>query len=195
MQLKSFCCSLATFLYFFFTTGNSAWAQNNWFLGLYGGRATSSNIQEILTLDGAVTDSYLTTFFVGKELGVYRDILRAEAEGQIVNHSGDQDHWEFNSVFILRWLPFFWDDYIDTSVAMGGGLSYATKEPKIETEKNDETAKLLCYYMAEIDFMIPGRSNWSIFGRLHHRSGAWGLFDGVHGGSNILCAGVKYRFD
>ena len=59
----------------------------------------------------------------------------------------------------------------------------------------DETNELLAYYMIELDFKIPRQTNWSIFGRLHHRSGAWGLFDDVYGGSNILCGGVKYTFD
>jgi hypothetical protein len=29
---------------------------------------------------------------------------------------------------------------------------------------------------------------------MHHRSGAFGLFDGVHGGSNFIGYGIKYLF-
>jgi hypothetical protein len=30
--------------------------------------------------------------------------------------------------------------------------------------------------------------------RVHHRSGVWGLFNGVGRGSNVLVGGVRYRF-
>ena len=195
MKLKAFYFFLVTVLVFLFPLGNNAQAENSWFFGLYGGRGTSSNIKEIFTLDAAVTDSYMATFFLGKELGSYRDLINAELEGQVVKHTGDQDHWEFNGVFTLRWLPFYWDHYIDTSLAVGGGVSYASEEPEIEIEKNDETNELLAYLLIELDFKIPRQNNWSIFGRLHHRSGAWGLFDDIYGGSNILCTGVKYTFN
>lgn len=34
----------------------------------------------------------------------------------------------------------------------------------------------------------------SFVGRVHHRSGICGLFNDVHGGSNIIFAGAKYAF-
>jgi len=37
----------------------------------------------------------------------------------------------------------------------------------------------------------PG-SIWSLAGRVHHRSSIFGLFS--HSGSNVLGAGLRYRF-
>jgi len=188
-------CFVSTVLMLLTTFDDHVLAAERLFMGLYGGQATSSSIKEIYTLEAETADSSIAAFFLGKEMGSYGNFFSSEMEGQIVKHTGDQDHWEFNGVFTLRWLPFPWDNTIDTSLAVGLGLSYATEKPLIEVEKNEESDELLAYLMIELDFDLPEQSNWSIFGRLHHRSGAWGVFDGVHGGSNILCAGLKYTFN
>ncbi|OEU60345.1 MAG: hypothetical protein BA870_01685 [Desulfuromonadales bacterium C00003094] len=131
---------------------------------------------------------------VGKGLADYKHYLRLEGEGQVAKHWGEQDHFEFNALLGLRWLPFPWDRYLDTSFAMGAGLSYATDEPEIEVEKNDRTARLLGYLMFELAMVVPRQPNWTLFARVHHRSGAFGLFDGVSGGSNVVGAGLRYTF-
>ena len=188
-------CFLTTVFVLLIVFPGTAPAAEKAFIGLYGGQATSSNINEIYTLEASTVDSYMAAVFFGKEIANHGDLLSTELEGQIVKHAGDQDHWEYNGAFVIRWLPFPWDDDLDTSLAFGLGLSYATEEPVIEIEKNEKTSKLLAYLMIELDFALPKAANWSVFGRLHHRSGAWGVFDDVQGGSNILCMGLKYSFN
>jgi hypothetical protein len=61
-------------------------------------------------------------------------------------------------------------------------------------EKHDRTARLLNYLMFELAVAVPQRPQWTLFARVHHRSGAFGLFDGVSGGSNVVGAGVRYSF-
>lgn len=94
---------------------------------------------------------------------------------------------------ILRWLPFFWDDYLDTSFGIGGGLSYASDIPVLETDEYEETSRLLNYLMVEFSFKIPKKTSWDLFIRVHRRSGIFGLINGVTEGSNLLCAGFRYR--
>jgi hypothetical protein len=48
--------------------------------------------------------------------------------------------------------------------------------------------------MVELAFAPPSQPNWSVFLRVHHRSGVHGLFNGVSGGSNFLALGVRYGF-
>ncbi|WP_155890787.1 hypothetical protein [Desulfuromonas sp. TF] len=41
---------------------------------------------------------------------------------------------------------------------------------------------------------LPRVPRWRLSARIHHRSGVFGLFDGVRGGSNFMGLGVTYRF-
>lgn len=173
--------------------GGQALADDSWMVSLYGGRACYDSLENILS-DREYVDSYIAALAVGKGLTDYKHYLRLEGEGQIVKHWGEQDLFEFNALLGVRWLPFPWDRYLDTSFAVGGGLSYATDEPEIEVEKNDRTARLLGYLMFELAVTVPQQPQWTLFARVHHRSGAYGLFDGVSGGSNVVGAGLRYAF-
>ena len=124
---------------------------------------------------------------------------RWELEGQIVRHSGLQQHWEINLVPTVRWMNTPWDHVVDTRFAIGWGLSWASQEPPIEPRQEEEvgqgdSTQLLSYNVLEIEFMSPDGGDWSGFVRLHHRSGVRGVFGGVKGGSNFLGAGIRRYF-
>lgn len=169
-----------------------------WQLSVYGGRAAKDRLLEIITrYNTGFIDSYLVAVAPG---WVHRETRRwrFEVEGQAVKHWGEQDHWEFNAAYIARWQPFFWDRYVDTSLAAGAGVSYALEVPAIEPRADrvtdEKSAKVLGYLMAEIEFAPPSDANWAIFFRLHHRSGGKGLFKDVNGGSNFVTGGLRWRF-
>ncbi len=124
---------------------------------------------------------------------------RWELEGQLVKHSGLQNHWEVNVVPTVRWLHTPWDRYVDTRFAIGWGLSWASEEPPIEPRQEEEvsageSSRLLSYTLLEIEMKPPAARHWSGFVRLHHRSGVGGAFGGVEGGSNFLGLGIRYYF-
>lgn len=170
----------------------NAGAEDKWFVNLYGAQLSEDALVESFTAD--YVDAYLVALALGKEIWNYKDALCLEAEGQIVKHWGKQEHMEFNALFALRWLRFPWDQVIDTSFAVGEGLSYATEDPVIEAEKMDNPSKLLNYLMFEWALSVPSHPDWHIIIRVHHRSGIYGLFNGVDGGSNAAGAGVRYDF-
>ena len=169
-------------------------SENEWFVSTYGGKDTENSIDDIISRDLNFEDSKFLVVVLGKNLTIYKEMIAVEAEGQVAKHWGYQDHFEVNGDVIFRWLPFPWDDYLDTSFAVGEGLSYATQNPEIEKDKNGKTSKLLNYLAFEVAFEVPGVPGWSLFTRLHHRSGVFGLFNGVKGGSNALGAGIKYSW-
>ena len=73
-------------------------------------------------------------------------------------------------------------------------MSYAEHIPSIELERRDDkTNHLLAYLKVQLGVGIP---SWPVdlVGILHHRSGAWGIFDGASGGSNFLGVGLQARF-
>ena len=170
-------------------------ADKGWFLSIYGGQVNEDSLENTLTLNANYVNSYFCAFTAGKKLANYRGNIDIEAEGQIVKHWGIQDHFEFNALFILRWLQFPWDEYLDTSFAVGDGISYATKYPEIEVgKKHPVSQKILNYLMFELAFVVPKKPNWSVFIRLHHRSAMFGLIGDEDGGSNAAGIGFRYTF-
>lgn len=169
-------------------------SENEWFMSVYGGKVTDRSIQEIISSDVNFVDSEFLVLTLGKNLTTYKETIRIEAEGQIAKYWGLQDHYEFNGAFIFRWLSFPWDNYLDTSVAVGEGLSFASKDPEIEILNEGKTSQVLNYLAFELDFAVPGVPKCNFFTRMHHRSGIFGLIGGVNGGSNALGAGLKFTF-
>ena len=171
-------------------------AESDWSATLYGAKLLEGNLSDGSLLYSGFADSYLITLALTRRMASYREKIDLELEGQVVKHFEGQDHWEFNGLGVIRWLPFPWDNYLDTSFASGAGLSYATEIPKVEEELHGDgqTAKLLVYLMLELDVAFPDSSHWSMVTRIHHRSGAFGLFSGVTGASNAWGFGIKYSF-
>ncbi len=138
---------------------------------------------------GNIKPSYIGGLILGRTITTWRDDWVWEWEAQVFQHSGLQSNAEANAAIVLHWTRFPWDEGLDTTVSFGQGMSLATERPPIE----DETRALLHYMHAEIAFRPPAWKQISIVTRLHHRSGAFGLY-GVSGGSNFLTAGLRYRF-
>jgi hypothetical protein len=165
---------------------------NPWFMTVLGGVYSGSQLLEI-PMHLELKDSYTFGVSVSKQFAEFTRFMRLEGELQVLKHFGDQDHWEFTGSVNLRWVVFPWNKYIETTAAVGEGLSWATEIPALEKADptNSENSQLLNYILLEVTFAVPD-SAWSLVTRIHHRSGAWGLFG--HSGSNILEAGIRYRF-
>ena len=165
---------------------------NPWYMTMVGGVYSGSQLLEI-PASLKLKDSYTFGVSVSKQFAEWTRYMRVEGELQVLKHFGDQDNWEFTGSVNLRWVVFPWNRYVETSVAVGEGLSWATEIPALEKADptNSSNSQLLNYVLLEVTFAIP-ESPWSLVTRIHHRSGAWGLFG--HSGSNILEAGIRYRF-
>ena len=163
-------------------------------LAVYGGRLTRDKWESAIspTTDFADATIMVTSF----SWTAYRFLdgnLSCEWEAQAGKYVGDQDHWEFNlPILAFRWHRFPWDQHLATSFAWGIGPSYATRVPKIEIETNDSSNRWLVYWFGELT-LGPPTAGWEVLIRLHHRSDAFGIV-ADDGGSNALCAGVRWRF-
>lgn len=159
---------------------------------VFGAQMADNNWHEIVGLDDVATrDSYLFGVGLSHQLARARD-WSLEVEGQTVRHFGGQHHWEFNGALVGRWRGFPWRESVPTSVAFGIGPSYATRVPSEEVARDGESARLLLYWVAELEAGPPD-SPWSGIARLHHRSNAYGVL-ADDGGSNWLTLGVRRRF-
>ncbi|OGT11818.1 MAG: hypothetical protein A2X77_06405 [Gammaproteobacteria bacterium GWE2_42_36] len=109
----------------------------------------------------------------------------------LYNHA---DIAEFDPYLIFRWEQFPWNHVVDTTLAFAEGVSYVTQVPWVEERYNDDTARFLNYLMFEATFAMPSHPEWQFLVRIHHRSGAYGLYGAGNTGSNNLGVGIRYYF-
>jgi hypothetical protein len=178
----------------------AAAVDSNQHLSVYVGVFSPNRFIELIGLRQQTlrTDhsSGLVAVALARELGRTGEWLRWEIEGQLVQHWGVQRHQEVNVVLVARWLRFPWNHLVATSLAFGQGLSYATRVPPLEPRADPdegESTRLLNYLLMELE-LGPPKSPWRGFARVHHRSGAFGVYGGVRGGSNFVALGVRYQF-
>jgi len=171
---------------------------NRFFVSIYGGRYTDRHLaSKVLMLKPIYYEnSWLQVFVVGSTFFESLPYLSLEYELQIGKHVGEQYHEEINIAAILRWhyLPDILGQSI--SVAVGMGESYATMTPPIEqrSRTNVNATKWLNYLVIEGMISPNLFPTWHLFGRIHHRSGLFGLYNGVRGGSNIMTVGIRHNF-
>ena len=163
-----------------------------WAVTLYGGVYMNNTLGEMFTFQFDPQDSYLGVLAVSREIATLTKHIRFELEGQVAKNFGEQNNWELNALLVARWVTFPWNDYVYTTFAVGDGLSYATSVPKLEEQFEGSSEQLLNYLMFELTLSPPQHPEWAFVTRIHHRSALFGAFG--HGGSNVLTAGIKYRF-
>lgn len=95
----------------------------------------------------------------------------------------------------LRYDGFFWNDKLYTTFAVSTGLDVIDGFPAEERSKTDRhRSSLLHYFSPELTFALPEAKNHELVLRYHHRSGVFGTFNGVWGGSNVVSVGYRYRW-
>lgn len=176
-------------------------------VSVYAGRYSDSSLPEEIALLKSVDleDATQTAAAYSEVLAVPSSSYRWEWEVNVVHWSGEQSHQEFAGLGLFRWQAFPWDHWLDTSFGLGNGLSWANDTPNLEEAFHPDTgsARLLYHIVVELEFARPkglggGAAHWldpwATFFRIHHRSGVFGTFSGVDGGSNVLALGLRYRW-
>ena len=170
-------------------------AEEDWSLTFFHGAVSGDSIANVLMLSGnfKYSNSYLA-IAAARKIKKHAN-LDWEVEGQFVHHTGTlQKHLEFNGLILARWNTFPWDNILDTSFAIGEGLSLATQVPEIEKRHHDEASALLNYLLFELTFPLQFLTATDFVVRIHHRSGVFRLFNGVTGASNAIGFGIKRTF-
>ena len=166
-----------------------------WGLSVYGGLLFQDSLDEITKGQPRIREhSYILAVALAREIWRFRDLFGFELEGQTVRHFDEMNHWEFNGLLVARWRWFPWDKYLDTSFAIGDGISYATEVPKVEKREDSDAGKYLNYLMFELTFGLPQYSKWDVLFRIHHRSSVQGRIGARDAGSNFFCTGIRYNF-
>jgi hypothetical protein len=94
---------------------------------------------------------------------------------------------EFTAGLMLRaWLqPWL-------SIGFEEGVSFTTSISNYEDTYRERSSRFLNYLAFEVEALVSPQ--WSAVGRIHHRSGAFGTYNGVKEGSNAYLLGLRYRF-
>jgi hypothetical protein len=178
-----------------FETAFQKYFSKSWSVMIYHGFGTSTDLGQTLFFDIKSEDSLFTGVVANRKMFSFWRYFTFELEGQVVRHYRKQEHWEYNGLFMVRFHPFLLDPTVDIEFAVGEGLSYATQTPVIEEEQHpDASSRFLNYLVFEVAFTPVQYREWSLVTRIHHRSGAFGLFNGTRGGSNFLALGLRYHF-
>lgn len=138
-------------------------------------------------------DINFTSLTFARKIAEYGNYISFEPEVGVGKRFGDANEYEFWGALYGRWNGFPWDHIIDTSVAVSTGVSYASNSNRLEENRVNGNASWLHYFSPEITLAAPDESSVSFVIRLHHRSGAGGLF-AESGGFQYLMLGLRVHF-
>lgn len=177
---------------------------------VFGGVASETNFTDLVLSPwnaevnpiGVVGASYLRRLGTVNELvgdtgpGQIGDDFTIEAEGGVSARFGDENLGEAWAALYLRYDGLPWNDTVYTTIGANTGVSLLTNLSDFERwrDKKGRSSVLLHYLAPELTFADPENKDLELVLRLHHRSGVFGLFDGVVSGSTFLSAGVRVRF-
>jgi hypothetical protein len=126
--------------------------------------------------------------WLGNHLGFEGEIMYAY-------HHGRETYHEFAAAVYARWHAFPWNDFVSTTMAAGVGPSYTTVYPQLEFQEGDDSkSKILNQANLELTLAMPRHPHTQLLFRLQHRSGIFGLINGVTDASNFLTLGLRHRF-
>jgi len=168
-------------------------AEDSWYISFYTGQSNSKKFIDYFKLSAASEPSYIYVIAGGKTIYRFNRFLTIDAEGLLGQHSGKQANQEIGLALILR-SRFALSDNLTVGIAAGDGPSYASTTPKIETDNSETTSRLLNLLLTEATVGFK-KEKVEVFFRIHHRSGIFGLVNGIEkGGSNFHTIGVRYYF-
>ena len=180
-----------------------------WSVTAWGGQMSDATFGETFLFSGAPRPEYLGGLGFTRRL-LDADPLALELDGNVLFHTASRDRdlkyalgvpederdrastdpqnfWEGTLGIALRWWIQPW-----ISLAVVEGVSLNSTVSDYERTSWPNSTQFLNYLAAEIAVNINPR--WSLVGRIHHRSGAYGTYSGVEEGSNGYLIGVRYSF-
>lgn len=181
-----------------------------WRVGVYSGQWADTRLPYLpynaatgrLTFD----ESYLTSVIVSRHLFT-KDLFiphtsigfahaRIELEGTANFHSGLQTHEEVTLGVMLRTRDYGLASAGTINVGWANGFSYALSPPAHEYGANltrgEDTIQFQYYMGFEAEYAHESWERLTVFARLHHRSGIYGVISPSKTGSNILGVGVRF---
>ncbi len=105
---------------------------------------------------------------------------------EMVDENGRDPFLDYNASVQFRWVDFPWNSKVQTSFAVGLGLSYSSKIYAMDLQRHpgEDRSHLKFNLPIELAFDLPGTHNERLSFYLAHQSGGFEFFD--KGGVNSL---------
>lgn len=168
---------------------------NGWAVGVHSGRAIKESLrtgEAFLPTEWEFKDYYVTSIGLRKEVWQLWRHSRIFTEMNLSWISGDEEYAEAFVTPTITWDTFPWDHVVDTTAALGVGLSYTSKT----TELDEIDQRWMASMIVELEMQPASWDSWSMYTRIHHRSNAGGVFGDETDakGSNFPSLGLRYHF-
>lgn len=183
-----------------FAFGN--WPQP-WSALFYYGKMTNNNMGDVFIGHYTLNHDALYSLELGKELSpssCFRQFFQPLVSSVDVRLNGTllQDDYgsiiEINPYFTFNWFFFPRCQRMHSVLSIGEGISYVSKVPYAEELNSEDTRRLLNFLLAEFGISLPWCPHWEILARVHHRSGAFGIYHANNSGSTAVGLAIRYRF-
>ena len=180
------------------------WHPYPWAATAWGGQMINANFGDTFIFKGQMRPEYLLGF------GLNRRLLRAGPlalefdSNALLHHANSQPGGGFNQSEPFANTPaqtfgeFTWGfglrAWLQPWLSLGfvEGVSLNTNVSNYEKTFREKYTTFLNYLGFEVEALVAPQ--WSLVGRIHHRSGAYGTYSGVSEGSNAYLLGLRKRF-
>jgi len=155
-------------------------------VGLYAGELYKSQYTSILyrPQDIELSPSYLVAANVNYRIYKSANIpIQFEGEFDIAKRFHGANEFDIVLAPFVRWTSFPWNRLLYTNARLG-----ATER---QNGGNNHGSNFLQFGALEVSFAASENARSEFFVRVHHRSGIFGLINGVSGGSNYLSWGFR----
>ena len=180
------------------------WHPYPWSATLWGGQMIDANFGDTFVFKGQMRPEYLLGVGLNKRLMHAGPFALEFDSTALLHHADEQPGGEFNQPVPNANTPaqtfgeFTWSFGVRAwlqpwlSLAFFEGVSLNTNVSNYEKTFRENYTTFLNYLGFEVEALI--KPEWSLVGRIHHRSGAYGTYSGVSEGSNAYLVGLRYRF-
>ena len=180
------------------------WHPHPWAVTVWGGQMIDSNFGDTFLFNGRLREEYLLGVSMQKRIWRAGPVS-LELEADLFGHQAfKQQGGEFNQNEPNADTPeqFFGEAIVGLGVRLWvqpwlsfgfvEGISYNTSVSNYERTFRENFSQLLNYLAFELEASVSDQL--SMVGRIHHRSGAFGTYNGVKEGSNAYLLGLRYRW-
>ena len=180
------------------------WHPHPWAVTTWAGQMFAANFGDTFLFKGNFRPEYLAGLNLQRRL-VDAGPFALEVDANLLGHrAAAQAGGEFNQPvpFAKTSAQTFGEATIGVGVRFWAlprlslffaqGVSLLSEPSNYERTFRKNYSTFLNYLAFEVEGLVTPQ--WSVVGRIHHRSGAYGTYNGVKEGSNAYLLGLRYRF-
>ena len=180
------------------------WHPYPWAVTTWAGQMFAANFGDTFIFKGRARPEYLTGVGLQRRL-IDAGPLALELDANLLGHkAAQQPGGPYNQAVPNADTPA--QSFAEATVGFGArlwlqpwlnlyfveGVSLLSRPSNYEKTFRKNYSTFLNYLAFEVEALVNPR--WSAVGRIHHRSGAYGVYSGVSEGSNAYLLGLRYRW-